>query len=80
MTMEIQPFDSVFDAIADTPSEAVNMKARSALLSALTARVQSWGLSQEAAAVRLMIIRPRLNDPPPRQDRRVLARCAGLPD
>lgn len=62
MTMEIQTFDSVFDAIADTPAEAANMKARSALLSALKARVRSWELSQEAAAVRLGITRPRLND------------------
>jgi predicted XRE-type DNA-binding protein len=62
MTMEIQVFDSVFDAIADTPAEAANMKARSALLSALKGRVGSWGLSQEAAATRLGITRPRLND------------------
>ena len=62
MTMEIQTFDSVFDAIADTPAEAANMKARSALLSALKARVRSWGVPQEAAATRLGITRPRLND------------------
>ena len=60
--MEIQTFDSVFDALADTPAEAANMKARSALLSALKDRVRSWGLSQEAAAARLGITRPRLND------------------
>lgn len=60
--MEIQTFDSVFDAIADTPAEAANMKARSALLSTLKARVRSWELSQEAAATRLGITRPRLND------------------
>lgn len=60
--MEVQTFDSVFDAIADTPAEAANMKARSALLSALNDRVRSWRLSQEAAAARLGITRPRLND------------------
>jgi predicted XRE-type DNA-binding protein len=60
--MEIETFDSVFDALADTPAEAANMKARSELLSALKTRVRSWGVSQEAAATRLGITRPRLND------------------
>lgn len=60
--MEIQTFDSVFDALTDTPAEAANMKARSELLSALKARVRSWNLPQEAAATRLGITRPRLND------------------
>ena len=60
--MEIQTFDNVFDALADTPAEAANLKARSELLSALKARVRAWGLSQEVAANRLGITRPRLND------------------
>lgn len=60
--MEIQTFDSVFDALADTPAEAANMKARSDLLSALKERIRSWDVPQEAAAARLGITRPRLND------------------
>lgn len=60
--MEIQMFDSVFDALADTPAEAANMKARSELLSTLKARIRSWELPQETAAGRLGITRPRLND------------------
>lgn len=60
--MDVQTFDSVFDALADTPAEAANMKARAELLSALKARIGSWDLSQEAAAKRLGITRPRLND------------------
>lgn len=60
--MESQTFENVFDALADTPAEAANMKMRAELLSALKARVKSWGLSQEAAAHRLGITRPRLND------------------
>jgi predicted XRE-type DNA-binding protein len=60
--MEIQTFDNVFDALADTPTEAANLKARSELLSALKARVRSWDLWQEVAANRLGITRPRLND------------------
>jgi predicted XRE-type DNA-binding protein len=60
--MESQTLDSVFDALADTPAEAANMKVRSELLSAVKAQVQSWEVSQEAAAQRLGITRPRLND------------------
>ena len=60
--MEIETFDNVFDALADSPAEAANMKARSALLSVLQARVCSWGVSQGEAATRLGITRPRLND------------------
>ncbi len=60
--MDVQTFDHVFDALADTPAEAANMKARAELLSALKARVESWDLPQEAASRRLGITRPRLND------------------
>lgn len=60
--MDVQTFDNVFDALADTPAEAANLKARSELLSALKARVRAWDLSQEVAASRLGITRPRLND------------------
>lgn len=60
--MEVQTFDNVFDALADTPAEAANMKARSELLSALKTRIRSWDMPQEAAAARLGITRPRLND------------------
>ena len=58
---DIQIFDNVFDALADTPAEAANLTARSELLSALKARIRSWDLPQEAAAGRLGITRPRLN-------------------
>ena len=60
--VDVQMFDSVFDALADTPAEAANMKARSELLSVLKARIRSREMSQEAAAGRLGITRPRLND------------------
>jgi predicted XRE-type DNA-binding protein len=38
------------------------MKARADLLAILTAHIKSWDLPQEAAAARLGITRPRLND------------------
>ncbi len=60
--MDGQVFADVFDALADTPAEAANLKLRADLLSALMGRVKSWGLPQEQAAGRLGITRPRLND------------------
>ena len=60
--METQTFDDVFDALSDTPAEAANMKARADLLAVLVDQVKSWGLPQDAAAARLGITRPRLND------------------
>jgi len=56
--MDVQTFDTLFDALTDTPAEAANMKARAALLAALQACVRSWDLSQAAAAARLGITVP----------------------
>ncbi|MGR3469051.1 MAG: helix-turn-helix domain-containing protein [Shimia sp.] len=60
--MEIQSFDSVWDAIEDTPEEAANMRLRSELLIAVEQEVRSWGLTQAEAAERLGVTQPRLND------------------
>jgi predicted XRE-type DNA-binding protein len=60
--MEEQIFDNVFDAIARTPTEAANMKARAELMAAIQQRVTAWNVSQQAAAERLGLTRPRLND------------------
>lgn len=60
--MEVQTFDNLFDALADTRTEAANLTLRSELLSALESRIRTWDMPQEAAAARLGITRPRLND------------------
>ena len=60
--MDSQTFGDVFDALAKTPAEAANMKARADLLSMVATQVNAWGLPQEIAATRLGITRPRLND------------------
>jgi predicted XRE-type DNA-binding protein len=60
--MEPDSFADIFDALADTPAEAANMKARADLLAGIRDRVKSWDLPQEQAASRLGLIRPRLND------------------
>jgi predicted XRE-type DNA-binding protein len=62
MMTEAQTFDSVFDALADTPAEAANLQARSELLSTLKSHIRSWNVAQDIAAARLGITRPRLND------------------
>ena len=60
--MEAETFENVFDALANTPSEAANLTARSDLLSAIRQQVHSWNVAQEIAAARLRLTRPRLND------------------
>lgn len=60
--MNVETFDSVFDALADTPAEAANMTARVDLLLAIRERIKEWNLTQEDAAARLGLTRPRLND------------------
>jgi predicted XRE-type DNA-binding protein len=54
------------------------MTARADLLLAIRERVKAWGLTQEEAAARLGVTRPRLNDMDRAgQARQVLARRAG---
>ena len=60
--MQVHQFADVFDALADTPAEAVDLKARSDLLSALGDRVKAWKLPRSAAAKRLGITLARLDD------------------
>ena len=60
MTAEI--FESVWDALEDTPSEAENMKLRSKLMIAISETVAAWGVTRMEAAGRLGVTQPRLND------------------
>jgi len=60
--MEKQSFDNVFEALTDTPEEAANMTLRSDRMRAIRQAVQGWGLPQTAAAARLDVSQPRLND------------------
>jgi len=60
--MEQQSFKNVWDALSDTPAESANMTARSDLLIALQRTIGGWGVTQEVAAKRLGITRPRIND------------------
>ena len=60
--MEKQAFDNVFDALMETPEEAANMTLRSDLMRAIRKEVQAWNEPQTAAAKRLGVTQPRLND------------------
>lgn len=60
--MKYEQFDSVWDAIEKNPVVAANLKARSSVMIAVQETVKSWGLTQSAAAKRLGITQPRLND------------------
>ena len=60
--MKIKGYANVWDAIEDTPEDAAAMSMRSDLLITLTEHVKAWKLTQAAAAKRLDITQPRLND------------------
>jgi predicted XRE-type DNA-binding protein len=55
-------FESVWDAIADTPQEAENMKLRSALMMELRRHLDERGLSQSEAAKLFGVTQPRVSD------------------
>jgi predicted XRE-type DNA-binding protein len=55
-------FKNVFDALADTPAEAANLKARSGLMVAIRRRIAELGWTQSEAAPRLQVTQPRLSD------------------
>ncbi len=60
--MTEQKFDSVWDAIEDSPAEAENMRVRSGLMIALQARIKSLGMTQAEAARRFGVTQPRISD------------------
>ena len=55
-------YASVWDAIADTPSEAANLKARADLMRQITEIVKESGWTQTEAARQCGITQPRMND------------------
>lgn len=57
-----QRFESVWDAIEDTPAQAENIKVRSALMIALKERIEAGGLSQANAVKLFGVTQPRISD------------------
>lgn len=60
--MEHQNFQDVWSALEENSEAAANMRMRSGLLIAIEQEVRAWELTQAAAARRLHITQPRLND------------------
>lgn len=55
-------YKSVWDALADTPAEAENLKVRSVLMSAIADKIDEFGWSQNVAAKNMGITQPRVSD------------------
>ncbi len=55
-------YESVWDAIADTPEEAANLRARAELMQQIEKIVSAAGWTQAEAARRCGVTQPRMND------------------
>jgi predicted XRE-type DNA-binding protein len=55
-------FDSVWDAIEDTPAQSENLKLRSSLMLALKRHIECEGLSQTEAAKVFGVTQPRISN------------------
>lgn len=55
-------FDSIWDAIADTPGQAANLRARAELMRQIAALVKKQGWTQSEAAEHCGVTQPRIND------------------
>jgi len=61
-TKKPERFASVWDAIADTPEEAANLRARAELMHQIEAIVKQSGWTQTEAAAHCGVTQPRMND------------------
>lgn len=55
-------YASVWEAIADTPEQAANLRARAELMQRIAALIQAEGWKQVEAAERCGVTQPRIND------------------
>lgn len=55
-------YESVWDAIADTPEQAANLRARAELMQQIAAIVEENAWTQTEAAKRCGVTQPRMND------------------
>jgi predicted XRE-type DNA-binding protein len=55
-------FNSVWDAIEDTPQQAASMRARSGLMMNLTEVIRERGMTQSDAATLFGVTQPRISD------------------
>ena len=57
-----EKFESVFDAIAESPEDALNMKLRANLVNGIRAKVVAAGWTQTETAHQLGVTQPRVSD------------------
>jgi len=57
-----ETYASVWDAIADTPKQAANLRARAELMQQIAARLKKRKWTQAEAANRCGVTQPRIND------------------
>ncbi|HUY60836.1 MAG TPA: XRE family transcriptional regulator [Candidatus Dormibacteraeota bacterium] len=60
--MSAKRYESVWDALEDTPGAAENMKLRSALMRELVAYIENAGVTQSEAAQQFGVTQPRISD------------------
>lgn len=59
---KIKSYASVWDAIADTPEEAANLRVRSELMDKISTLLEGKGWTQAEAASHCGVTQPRIND------------------
>lgn len=59
---KIETFSSVWDAVADTPEQAANLRARAELMRQIAAVIEDSGWKQSEAAQRCGVTQPRISD------------------
>ncbi len=57
-----KPFDTPFDALADTPQEAMNLKLRAQMMDEIRRCIEARGWTQQEAARHLGVTQPRISD------------------
>ena len=62
MTVEVRTYSSVWDAIADSPEDAGNLKLRAQLMDAIEAYILREGITRRAAAERLGVPRSQITE------------------
>jgi len=60
--VKIESYNSVWDAIADTPEEAANLRVRSDLMDKISVIIEASGWTQTEAASHCGVTQPRIND------------------
>ena len=59
---KLESFDSVWDAIADTPEEAAKLRARAELMMQIADVIKTRRWKQAEAAAQCGVTQPRIND------------------